>query len=66
MDVVIGEMTSTVRVTDSQALLSPQVLREIARLVSEQVREMQAHAARVDDERRVRPGASAKETPNWG
>jgi hypothetical protein len=66
MDVVIGEMSSNVRVVDSQALLTPQLLREIARLVGQQVREMQEHESRVDDERRVRPGVTSKETPNWG
>jgi hypothetical protein len=66
MDVVIGEMQTNVRVTDPQALLSPAVLAEIARHVAQHLREMQAHEKRVDDERRVRPGASARETANWG
>lgn len=66
MDVVIGEMQTNVRVTDPQALLSPAVLDEIARRVAQRVRDMQDHEARADDERRVRPGASARETANWG
>ena len=66
MDVHIGELQSTVRLTDAQTLLSPQVLAEITRLVAARVREEQEHARRVDDECRVRPGVSAQDSTRWG
>lgn len=65
MDVHIGEMNSNVRMTDSQALLSPQILEQIVRVVLERVREEDAHRGRVEDERRLRPGVSAREATHW-
>ncbi|MFQ5857426.1 MAG: hypothetical protein ACE5LU_17610 [Anaerolineae bacterium] len=65
MDVHIGEVNSTVRTTDSQALLSPQVLDQIVRVVLERLREEQAHERRVEEERRLRPAVSAQETSAW-
>jgi hypothetical protein len=66
MDVHIGELNSTVRVTDAQTLLSPQVLAEITRLVAAKVREEHEHSKRVEAERKVRPGVAAEETTTWG
>ena len=54
MDVNIGEMNSTVRATDTQALLSPQLLNQIVKAVLERMREEQAHEQRVADERSIR------------
>jgi hypothetical protein len=65
MDVHIGEMNSTVQMTDSQALLSPQILEQIVRIVLQRVRDDDAHRARVEDERRLRPGVTAKEATTW-
>lgn len=65
MDVHIGEVNSTVRATDSQTLLSPQVLDQIVRVVLERLREEQAHEQRVEEERRLRPAVSAQETSVW-
>jgi hypothetical protein len=65
MDVHIGEMNSNVQMTDSQALLSPQILEQIVRVVLQRVREDDAHKGRVEDERRLRPGVTAKETTTW-
>lgn len=65
MDVEIGEMTSTVRVTDSQSLINPQVLERIVRLVLERLNEANAHSERVQDEREMRPGVSARRTDSW-
>jgi hypothetical protein len=62
MNVQIGEMSSTVRATDSQALLSPRVLQEIIRVVMQHVREEQSHDQRVQAERRLEPGVSEPET----
>ena len=65
MDVHIGEMNSTLRATDSQTLLSPQVLNQIVQAVLAQLRMEQAHDKRVASERRLRPAASAEETASW-
>jgi hypothetical protein len=57
----IGEMSSTVQVTDSQALLSQSVLEHIAREVLKRLREELSHDARVADERKLRPQVSDNE-----
>ena len=54
MDVNIGEMNSTVRATDTQALLSPQLLNQIVKAVLERMREEQAHEQRIADESSIR------------
>ncbi len=61
MDVEIGELSSTVRTVDSQALLNPQVLEQIVRVVMRRVRENQAHDRRTQDERRLERGVSEPE-----
>lgn len=65
MDVNIGEMNSTVRTTDAQSLLSPQVLEQIVRVVLERVKESAAHGERAEEERRLRPKVSARESAAW-
>jgi hypothetical protein len=65
MDVHVGEINSTVRMTDSQALLSPQILEQIVRVVLARVREEDSHKKRVEDERQLRPSVSARETSHW-
>jgi hypothetical protein len=65
MEFHVGEMTSSVRMTDSQSALSPEVFERIVRAVAERIRETQAHERRAESERRVRPGASMSETPSW-
>ena len=65
MDVHIGEMNSTVQMTDSQALLSPQILEQIVRAVLARVREDDDHRGRVEDERRLRPRVTAREGTSW-
>jgi hypothetical protein len=65
MEVHIGEMNSTVRLTDTQALLNPQVLEQIVQVVLARLCQEQAHAGRVEDERRLRPAVSARETSAW-
>lgn len=65
MSAHIGEVNSTVQITDSQALLSPQILEQIVRIVLQRVREDDAHQSRVEDERRLRPGVTKKEGTAW-
>lgn len=54
MDVHVDEMNSTVRATDAQTLLSPQMLEQIIKAVLERLREEQAYERRVADERDIR------------
>jgi hypothetical protein len=65
MDVQIGELNSTVRVMDSQALLTPQLLERITREVLARLREETAQENRNEETRKLKPAASAKETPSW-
>ncbi len=65
MDVHIGEMNSTVRATDSQSLLSPQLLNQIVKVVLERLQAEQAHERRVADERSIRPSVLTNERDNW-
>ena len=65
MDMHIGEVNSTVRATDADALLSPQVLERIVRAVLERMREEHAHDRRVNDERRLRPDALTEPGQDW-
>ncbi len=65
MDVHIGEINSTVRATEAQALLSPQVLNQIVKIVIERLREEQAHERRAADEHRLRSGVLANHRQDW-
>lgn len=56
MDVHVGEIVSTVRAVDGDALLSPQVLERIVRAVMRAIEERDAHARRVRSEQRVTSG----------
>lgn len=55
MDFHIGEMNSTVRMTDSQSMLGPEMFERLVRAVMERVREERDHMRRVEAERRVEP-----------
>jgi hypothetical protein len=65
MDVEISELTSTVRTTDSQALLDPHVLQHIVQTVMKAVKEHHSETKRSDDDRRLAPGASARPASEW-
>ena len=65
MDVHVGEMNSTVRMTDSQTALAPEVFERIVAAVIERVHEARAHDERAASERRVRPGASSSPQQDW-
>jgi hypothetical protein len=65
MDVIISEMTSTVRTTDSQALLNPQVTEQILKLTLAYVKQHMAHEHSVCEERKMRPSMTAREVPLW-
>jgi hypothetical protein len=65
MDVHIGEVNSTVHATDAEALLSPQILERIVKVVLERMREEHAHEQRVLAERRLRPNVLTEYGQDW-
>jgi hypothetical protein len=62
MDVHIGEMNSSVRVSDTESLLSPQVLDQIVRAVIARLREHVAREQRGEADRRLRSSVSGDDT----
>jgi len=56
MDVHIGEVVSTVRAVDGDALLEPRTLEKIVNAVLRAVREEEEHRARMWAERRITGG----------
>jgi len=63
MDVHIGEMNSSVRVSDTEALLSPQILDQIVRAVIARLHEDTARQQRGEADRRLRNNVSGDDTP---
>lgn len=61
MDVHIGDVTSTVRAVDGNALLSPHVLNTIVQVVLRAVEEREDHRRRVQAEQRISQGVSAEQ-----
>ena len=58
MDVHIDNLTSTVRVVDSNSLLSPQVMQQIIQVVLQAVEENNTHQRQLHNERRVTAGVT--------
>jgi hypothetical protein len=56
MEVEIGDLNSTVRAIDSDALLSPSTLERIVRIVLQAVDDRDAHRWRVREEQRISTG----------
>jgi hypothetical protein len=65
MDVYINEVSSTVRTTDSEALLSPEVLRRVVDAVLAATKDRRDHEHRVSEERKLRPSMTAREGSTW-
>lgn len=65
MDVHIGEMNSTVRATDTQSLLSPQLLDQIVKTVLERMRAEQERERRIADKRSIRSSALENDGHDW-
>jgi hypothetical protein len=65
MAVMIGNVVSDVTLTDSDALLSPQVLERIAAHVMARLQERQRHEKAVRDEQQMRPSMTSREIPSW-
>ena len=60
MDIHIGEMTSTVRATDSQALLSPELLEKIVNAVIEEFKDRAERDQRHKGEYNIQASASSQ------
>lgn len=58
MNVNIGEIHSTVNAVDSEALLSPRVMRQIVSTVLQALAEHEAHQQRLRSERRITAGVA--------
>jgi hypothetical protein len=58
MDVEIGDVVTTIKAVDGSTLASPEVLRQIVKVVLRAVEEREAHDKRVGAERRVTGGVS--------
>lgn len=58
MEVEIGDVMSTVRAVDGDALLAPETLEKIVRAVLLALRDREEHRERVRAEQRVSPGVS--------
>lgn len=65
MDVLINEMTSTVRVADSEALLNPQVLERLLHTIMARLKEHQQHEKSVKEEQKMRPSMTSREVSMW-
>lgn len=60
MDVEIGEMNTTVRMMDSQMMLSPQVMEMLIRELMARLKDLEQKNALLDDGRELRAGASVR------
>jgi hypothetical protein len=58
MDIEIGEIVSSVRAVDGNALLSPEVMRRIVAAVVQVVEQKAEHEKRVSLERRITGGVA--------
>lgn len=56
MEVEIGDLKSTVRAVDGDALLSPPTLERIVRIVLQAIDDRDSHRWRVRDEERISTG----------
>jgi hypothetical protein len=64
MDVHVEELRSTVRATDTAALLDPRLLERLVRMVAAEVRREEAHRRRAGAESRL--DASSTEAERFG
>ena len=58
MDVRIQNVTSTVRIADAEALLTPEVLQRIVEAVKQHLEEERALQAERDSDKNINPNAS--------
>lgn len=65
MEFHIQRMHSTLEAVDSSALLSRQVMSQVVRQCLDQLREELNRERQLDEERQLRPKASAEQTTQW-
>jgi hypothetical protein len=65
MDLHIGEMNSTVRAADNEAMLTPRVLDQIVRAVIERLREHETRETRLAAERQLRRDILDDDVDTW-
>jgi len=58
MNVEIGEVSSTMRTVDGDALLSPRMLERIAEATAQRIKDHDAHEKRAKAERRITGGVA--------
>lgn len=64
MDVHIGEVQTTVTATDSEALLTDRLQREIIAAVLRELEQLEGYRERRDQEQRLTQGATSRR-PLW-
>lgn len=65
MDVQIDEINTTVRMMDTNAMLTPQLMEQIIRAVMARLKDEDAGKKARDDGSALRPSASSKQTGKW-
>jgi hypothetical protein len=61
MDVQIEEISSSVKVADSGALLDPNVIKRLVRMVMQGMKDMQTHEKRVNEERGLQQSSGSED-----
>lgn len=64
-DTIVNTFSSTLQVTDSEALLNPQILERLTQHVLARLKEHQRHERAVREERQMRPSMTSRETAAW-
>jgi len=65
MAVIVGNMVSDMTLTDSDALLNPQVLERLSAHILARLQDSQRHEKAVRDEQRMRPSMTSRERSDW-
>jgi len=65
MEIEIGEITSTVRVQDSQALLDPAVIEKLVAMVIKRMKDAEQLQERLKADRELRPQVTARKSATW-
>jgi hypothetical protein len=65
MDVQIGEVSVDTRVTDADALLSPQLMEQLVRAVLNRLKAEQEAGEALRGDAGLKPGASQRQSARW-
>jgi hypothetical protein len=61
MDVQIGEVNASVKMTESQSMLSPRLLELIVQAVTQRIRQQTGHDERAGQERTLKTSVTRRE-----